>query len=103
VKAARAAFEGDEWSKMQTSDRGKLMTKLADLMDENSELLAHVESLDNGKSLQFARIDIRNASGCIRYYGGYADKIHGKVIDTGHGTLNYTRHEPVGVCGQIIP
>jgi len=103
VKAARAAFEGDEWSKMLTSDRGKLMTKLADLIDENIELLAHVESLDNGKSLQFARIDVKNASGCLRYYGGYADKIHGKVIDTGHGTLNYTRHEPVGVCGQIIP
>ncbi|KAI2024847.1 aldehyde dehydrogenase (NAD(P)(+)) ald5 [Ophidiomyces ophidiicola] len=50
-----------------------------------------------------AKIDVAGSAGCIRYYGGWADKIHGQVVDTDHETFNYTRHEPVGVCGQIIP
>jgi Aldehyde dehydrogenase family len=77
--------------------------KLADLFDEHVDTLAAIESLDNGKALSMAKIDVGLASGCLRYYGGWADKIHGKVIDTEPDTFNYTRHEPVGVCGQIIP
>lgn len=80
-----------------------MLTKLADLMEENIETLASIESLDNGKALTMAKGDIGAAAGCIRYYGGWADKLHGKVIDTDADTFNYTRHEPVGVCGQIIP
>lgn len=80
-----------------------MLTKLADLFDENLETLAAIEALDNGKALSMAKVDVNMASGCLRYYGGWADKLHGKVIDTDPDTFNYTRHEPVGVCGQIIP
>lgn len=102
VKAARAAFEG-EWSKLDTLRRGRCLTKLADLFEENTDILAWIEALDNGKSVTNAKGDVSLAANCLRYYGGWADKIHGKVIDTHHGTLNFTRNEPIGVCGQIIP
>jgi aldehyde dehydrogenase (NAD+) len=102
VKAARAAFNGP-WSKLPSAERGRLLMKLADLMEKNLTKLASVESLDNGKSINNAKTDITSAAGCLRYYGGWADKVHGKVVDTQPGTFNYTRPEPVGVCGQIIP
>ncbi|KAL7276621.1 aldehyde dehydrogenase (NAD(P)(+)) ald5 [Rhizina undulata] len=102
VKAARAAFDGP-WAKVTPADRGRLLTKLADLFEENLLLLASVEALDNGKSVNIAKGDVGAAAGCLRYYGGWADKIHGKIIDTEPGKFNYTRQEPIGVCGQIIP
>jgi len=102
VKAARTALEG-EWAKVTPTQRGKMLLKLADLLEENTLLLASVEALDNGKSVSMAKGDVAAAVGCIRYYGGWADKIHGKVIDTEPGKLNYTREQPIGVCGQIIP
>jgi len=85
------------------SQRGVYLAKLADLMDEHVDTLAAIESLDNGKALSMAKVDIGLTSGCLRYYGGWADKIHGQTIDTDPETFNYTRHEAVGVCGQIIP
>ncbi|KAJ5297332.1 hypothetical protein N7508_007581 [Penicillium antarcticum] len=102
VKAARAAFEGP-WKQVTPSDRGRMLTKLADLFERDMETLASIEALDNGKAVTMAKIDIANAAGCLRYYGGWADKITGQTIDTNPETLSYTRHEPVGVCGQIIP
>ncbi|PGH17434.1 aldehyde dehydrogenase [Polytolypa hystricis UAMH7299] len=102
VAAARTAFEGP-WKNVTPSDRGRMLVKLADLFEENVATLAAIEALDNGKAFSIAKLDIANAAGCLRYYGGWADKIHGKVIDTDPETFNYTRHEPVGVCGQIIP
>ncbi|KIX04342.1 aldehyde dehydrogenase [Rhinocladiella mackenziei CBS 650.93] len=102
VKAARKAFNG-VWSQTLPSVRGAMLTKLADLFDEYSDTLAAIESLDNGKALSMAKVDVQLSSGCLRYYGGWADKIHGKTIDTDPETFNYTRHEAVGVCGQIIP
>jgi len=102
VKAARKAFNG-VWSQTLPSVRGQLLVKLADLFDEYSDTLAVIESLDNGKALSMAKVDVQLSSGCLRYYGGWADKIHGKTIDTDPETFNYTRHEAVGVCGQIIP
>lgn len=69
--------------------------KLADLFEENLELLASIESLDNGKALSMAKVDIGMCAGCLRYYGGWADKIHGKVIETNNETFNYTKQEPV--------
>ncbi|KAK0386247.1 hypothetical protein NLU13_6084 [Sarocladium strictum] len=102
VKAARKAFEG-VWAQTIPSERGRLLNKLADLFDENTEILAAIEALDNGKAFAMAKGDVGMASGCLRYYAGWADKIHGKTIDTDPDTFNYTRHEPVGVCGQIIP
>jgi len=77
--------------------------KLADLVEKNLDLLAAVESLDNGKAISMAKVDVSMVAGCLRYYGGWADKIEGKVIDTNPDTFTYTRQEPIGVCGQIIP
>lgn len=102
VKAARAAFEGP-WSKVEPTERGRLLNKLADLFEENSLLLASVEALDNGKGVNMAKGDVQVAANVLRYYGGWADKIHGKVIDTSPEHFNYTKQEPIGVCGQIIP
>jgi aldehyde dehydrogenase (NAD+) len=69
--------------------------KLADLVERDLEKLAAVESLDNGKSITMAKGDVAAVAGCIRYYGGWSDKIHGKTIDTNPDTFTYTRPEPV--------
>lgn len=104
VAAARKAFTaGSEYRTMSTAARGKLLLNLADLFEKNMDILASIESHDNGKSITMARGDIGACIGCLRYYGGWADKIHGKVITTAEGTFNYTKKEPIGVCGQIIP
>ncbi|KAL2106117.1 hypothetical protein VUR80DRAFT_7255 [Thermomyces stellatus] len=102
VAAARKAFNG-EWRQTTPQERGRLLLKLADLVEANKELLAAVESLDNGKSISMARGDIGAVVGCIRYYGGWADKIEGKTLDINPNQFSYTRQEPIGVCGQIIP
>lgn len=102
VKAARKALNGP-WKTMPAAEKGRCLLKLADLFEKNLDLLARIESLDNGKSVTMAKGDIGACAGCLRYYGGWADKIHGKVIDTQPGTFAYTKREPVGVCGQIIP
>jgi hypothetical protein len=100
VAAARKAFEGP-WSKVTPSARGQMLMKLADLMDEHVETLAAIETLDNGKAISMAKVDVALSSGCIRYYAGYADKIHGKVIDTDSDSLTYTRHEAGMFNGSI--
>ena len=102
VAAARKAFEG-EWRTTTPQRPSILLIKLAELMEKNKELLAAVESLDNGKSINMARGDVGAVIGCIRYYGGWADKIEGKTIDIAPDMFHYTRPEPLGVCGQIIP
>ncbi|KAI6355670.1 Aldehyde dehydrogenase [Pyricularia grisea] len=102
VKAARKAFEG-EWKQTTPGQRSKLLTTLADLTEKNLELLAAVEALDNGKSIAMAKGDVGAVAGCLRYYGGWADKIEGKTIDIAPDMFHYTRSEPIGVCGQIIP
>lgn len=94
VAAARKAFE-TTWNTTTPQQRGIYLTKLADLVEKNSELLAAVESLDNGKSINMARGDIGAVSGCIRYYGGWADKITGTTVDVNHESFHYTIPEPV--------
>jgi aldehyde dehydrogenase (NAD+) len=104
VKAARKAFETGPWAKMNASDRGLLIHRLADLIDKNKEELAALESLDNGKPYKDAlAADLPLTVKCLRYYAGWADKIHGKTIPIDGPFFCYTRHEPVGVVGQIIP
>jgi len=105
VNAARAAFKlGSEWRTMDASKRGTLMNKLADLMERDRVYLASLESLDNGKPFKDAfNIDLSLTIKCIRYYAGWADKTHGKTIPVDGNFISYTRHEPIGVCGQIIP
>ena len=95
VAAARKAYE-TVWRKELPETRGKLLVKLADLFEKNVDLLAAVESLDNGKAFGTAKAaDVPMAAACLRYYGGWADKIEGKVIDTNPDTFNYTRQESV--------
>src|SRR5437016_7333938 len=101
VKAARKAFEEGPWSRMNASDRGRLINKLADKIEEHAEELASLESLDNGKPLRDStHIDLPATVKCFRYYAGWADKIHGKTIPIEGNFFCYTRHEPVGVVGQ---
>lgn len=104
VEAARAAFEQGAWRKMKASERGRLLHRLADLIEKNAEELARLESLDNGKPFSVAKaVDIPKTIACYRYFAGWADKIHGKTIPIDGDFLCYTRHEPMGVVGQIIP
>ncbi len=104
VRAARAAFESGPWRKMNASARGRLLHRLADLIEANADQLARLESLDNGKPVSVARaVDVVKTVACYRYFAGWADKVHGKTIPIDGEFLCYTRHEPMGVVGQIIP
>lgn len=103
VKAARNAFESGEWRSISATRRGELLYKLADLIEQNIDELARLETLDNGKTLKDAYGDLNLVLRCYRYYAGWADKVHGKTIPINGPYLCYTRHEPVGVVGQIIP
>src|SRR6516225_3817294 len=107
VKAARLAFEHGPWSRMSHGERGKLIWKLADLIQENLEEFAQIESLDNGKPLAVARVaDIPLAIDNFRYMSGWSTKIEGQTVslsNLGQDFFAYTLREPVGVVGQIIP
>jgi aldehyde dehydrogenase (NAD+) len=104
VKAARKAFEEGPWPSTSASERGRLLNRLADLIEKNKEELAALESLDNGKPYRDAMAaDLPLTIKCYRYYAGWADKIHGKTIPVDGPYFCYTKHEPVGVVGQIIP
>jgi aldehyde dehydrogenase (NAD+) len=105
VKAAREAFRlGAPWRRMDACDRGVLLNRLASLIERDANYLASLETLDNGKPYGVAYMaDLALTTKCYRYYAGYADKNHGKTIPVGGDFFTYTRHEPVGVCGQIIP
>ncbi|HWL10110.1 MAG TPA: aldehyde dehydrogenase family protein [Planctomicrobium sp.] len=103
VMAARRAFESGDWAKMDARDRGRLMNKLADLIETNREELAALETLDNGKPINDALGDFAMVVDVFRYYAGWADKLHGQTIPVRGNYFSYTRREPVGVVGQIIP
>src|SRR5215208_480456 len=104
VDAARDAFENGPWATMDARDRGGLMYKLADLIEEEADELAALETLDNGKPISDSRAaDIPLVIDCLRYYAGWADKIQGSTIPVRGEYFTYTRREPVGVVGQIIP
>src|SRR6185437_2217740 len=110
VKAARKAFETGPWRKMSPSERGRLIWKLADLIEQHLEEFALLESLDNGKPLTIARAaDVPLAADLFRYMAGWATKIEGNTIPLsvpytpGAKYLSYTVREPIGVVGQIIP
>jgi aldehyde dehydrogenase (NAD+) len=103
VTAARAAFEGP-WRKFRASERGRLLHRLADLIEKNADELARLETVDNGKPISVAKaVDVAKTVACYRYFAGWADKVQGKTIPIDGDFFCYTRHEPVGVVGQIIP
>ncbi|HUO10604.1 MAG TPA: aldehyde dehydrogenase family protein [Phycisphaerae bacterium] len=105
VAAARNAFEKGPWRRRMTArDRGRCLYRLAELIEEHKEELAKLETLDNGKPLADSmNADLPLTIDCYRYYAGWADKIEGKTIPINGPYFCYTRHEPVGVVGQIIP
>ncbi len=104
VEAAREAFENGPWATMDARDRGALMNKLADAVADEADELAALETLDNGKPIADSRAaDIPLVIDCLRYYAGWADKIEGRTIPIRGDYFCYTRREPVGVVGQIIP
>lgn len=101
MDVAEKAFES--WGTADTKYRSKLLLKLADKVEEHAERLAAIESMDNGKSLTMAKGDVGLVVDVLRNYGGWADKIYGDVVETDESHFTYTRKEPIGVCGQIIP
>ncbi|KAH9361857.1 hypothetical protein HPB48_003734 [Haemaphysalis longicornis] len=104
VNAAKEAFKlGSPWRTLDASKRGLLLNKFADLLERDKEYLASLEVLNNGKPYAEALFDMDCSIDCIRYYAGWSDKIHGKTIPIDGNHISFTRHEPVGVCGQIIP
>ncbi|XP_018415435.1 PREDICTED: retinal dehydrogenase 2 isoform X2 [Nanorana parkeri] len=105
VRAARLAFSlGSVWRRMDASERGRLLDKLADLVERERSILATLESLNSGKPfLQSFYVDLQGVIKTLRYYAGWADKIHGMTIPADGDYFTFTRHEPIGVCGQIIP
>ncbi len=104
VAAARKAFEDGPWARMLPAVRGRLLWKLADLIEEHTEVLARIESLDNGKPLSVARVaDVPLSVDIFRYMAGWATKIDGRTIPFNPDFLAYTLREPVGVVGAIIP
>ncbi|MCL2768917.1 MAG: aldehyde dehydrogenase family protein [Solirubrobacterales bacterium] len=102
---AREAFEQGPWRSMRAADRGRLIMALADALEAHADELAQLESLDNGKPLGHARyVDVAGSIEHLRYFAGWPTKIEGAVLPVGGDQmLCYTREEPVGVCGQIIP
>jgi aldehyde dehydrogenase (NAD+) len=104
VAAARRAFDKGPWRKMNARERGKLLYRLADLIEKNKDELAMLETLDSGKPISDSKgADLSLTIDCYRYYAGWADKIEGKTIPINGPYFCYTRQEPVGVVGQIIP
>src|SRR6202166_797 len=105
VEAARRAFEdrNGPWRKMSASERGRLIWRLADLLEENIDEFAELETLDNGKPIFESRyVDMPMVIDVLRYYAGWATKIHGETVNTSESAFTYTLREPVGVVGLII-
>jgi aldehyde dehydrogenase (NAD+) len=106
VEAARRALEdrNGPWRKMSASERGKLIWKLADLLEKNIDEFAELETLDNGKPIFESRyVDMPMVVDVLRYYAGLATKIHGETVNTLESAFTYTLREPVGVVGMIVP
>jgi acyl-CoA reductase-like NAD-dependent aldehyde dehydrogenase len=102
VAAATKVFPA--WARLAAADRGRILLKLADLIEQNAEELARLESLDTGHPLKDSRaLDVPRTAACFRYFGGMADKFQGDVVPVEAGFLNYLLREPVGVVGQVVP
>jgi aldehyde dehydrogenase (NAD+) len=104
VKAAREAFEEGPWSRMSQSERGRLLLRLAQLIEKNIDELAQIETRDNGKLIRETHTHLKSLVDYYTYFGGMADKIHGEVIPLNKtSVLNYTLREPLGVVAAITP
>ena len=104
IDAAGQCLESATWKKMSARERGSILYRWADLLEKNSQELALLESLDGGKPISSTRSsDVPGAIEVIRYFAGWADKISGTTLNLPGPYHSYTRREPVGICGQIIP
>jgi aldehyde dehydrogenase (NAD+) len=106
VQAARTAFDEPNgvWQKMSASDKGRLLNRIADLIEQNIDELAEIETLDNGKPIFESRyVDLPTVADVFRYYAGWATKITGDTINSRANAFTYTLREPVGVVGAIVP
>lgn len=104
VQAARRAYETTWGQNVPGPERSSLMRRLADLIDRDTSTLASVEAIDGGKTVTWCEGDIADAAACLRYYAGWADKIHGQTLENHTPTkMSFTLHEPIGVVGQIVP
>ncbi|XP_036594067.1 cytosolic 10-formyltetrahydrofolate dehydrogenase [Trichosurus vulpecula] len=108
VAAAKDAFENGLWGKINARDRGQLLYKLADLMEEHQEELATIESVDSGAVYTLAlKTHVGMSIQTFRYFAGWCDKIQGTTIPINQArpnrNLTFTKKEPVGVCGIVIP
>ncbi|KAL3960583.1 hypothetical protein ACCO45_005700 [Purpureocillium lilacinum] len=104
VQAAYKALRDPSWKQLAPSDRGHLMSKLADAIEANKETLATIDAWDNGKPYAEAlSVDLEESITVFRYYAGWADKVFGQTISTTHQKFAYTLRQPIGVVGQIIP
>ena len=102
VKAAKAAFDTGAWADMRPTQRGKLLVRLAEIIERESERLANIEVRDNGKLITEMSAQTKYLAEWYRYFGGLADKIEGAVLPADRpGIFNYTRYEPLGVIGMI--
>lgn len=103
VAAARAAFDGGDWSRQSGQKRTRLMFKLADLLWANFNAIAELECRNSGKAISSVRGELQQGIGELEFYAGAATKITGETVPTPHGFLNYTVREPLGVCALIVP
>ncbi|KAF4120785.1 aldehyde dehydrogenase (NAD(P)+) [Geosmithia morbida] len=104
VKAAHKALKDPSWKELSPTDRGKLMFRLADLLESKAEVFATIDAWDNGKTYQEALdVDLVEATAVLRYYAGWADKTYGQTISTTYQKFAYTLRQPIGVVAQIIP
>ncbi len=103
VQAARTCFESDGWQNLNARERGKMLTKAADLLAERLDEMAKLETQHNGKLLFESKIDVSMSVETLRYYGGWADKITGDTLPVNGPFFAYTLREPVGVVAAIVP
>ena len=104
VAAAKDAFKiGSPWRFMDASQRGNILMKLADLMELEKETFSKLETMNQGKPISSSKFEFESCLEHLRYFAGYADKVHGKTIPASGSVFAYTRLEPYGVCALIIP
>ncbi|WP_328877245.1 aldehyde dehydrogenase family protein [Streptomyces sp. NBC_00299] len=103
VRAARRAFDKGDWSNAPTRDRADLLLRVRDLLMRDQEEIAHTETLDTGKTLTEARIDVEDVANAFRYFAELAGKDGGRIVDVGPDVLSRVVYQPLGVCALIAP
>jgi acyl-CoA reductase-like NAD-dependent aldehyde dehydrogenase len=103
VRSARETFESDPWQRLSARRRGECLYRLGELCLEHKDELSRLETLNNGKPIFESAIDVKLTAETFKYYGGWADKLHGETVPVDGPFFNYTLREPLGVVGAIVP